>query len=299
MKTRTGFVGLIGRPNVGKSSFLNAVLGNKVSIVSSRLQTTRHKISGIFNYSEKPGQIVFLDLPGVCEAFDELGKTCSLAWQKGIREADCLLFFVDSSVEIGEGDVQIADWITDNMKDKPVLLVWSKSDLLKGSPLPASKKKLPMHLHLAKTSHQISSVSSQGITELLDAIWDNLPEGEFYFPEEYLTDRSERFLVGELIREQVLRLTFDEIPHATAVLIEGFIEEEKLHRITAKIILERESQKAIVIGKDGRKIKQICTNARKEIENLLDKKVYLDLKVKVYPKWRKNRSKLRELGYES
>jgi GTP-binding protein Era len=304
--TLSGFVALLGRPNVGKSSLLNKLLGQKIAIVSPKVQTTRTKILGVLNYPEEKGQCVFIDLPGLHRPVDKLGETCLKISYDGAQEADLIIFMSEANHSPGKGDEWICNWLVENCPEIPVLIVLNKFDLAKDkNRLKKDKERYLALFENSKVTPQlltVSAASGEGLSALKDEIIKHLPEGPFYFPEDSPTNRSLRFLSSELIREQVLLNTEEEVPHSVAVVIEAFEEQTEpkiITKIRAQILVETESQKGILIGKGGQKIKEIGTRARGEIETLMQTQVFLDLKVKVSAKWRENMKELNRIGYMS
>ncbi len=300
--TRSGFVALVGRPNVGKSSLLNNLIGQKIAIVSPKVQTTRTKILGVFNYPKQTGQVVFIDLPGIHKPVDKLGESCLKISQDGAKEADLIIFMSEANHSPGKGDQWITAWLAENCSEIPHLILLNKVDLARDERrLKKDEEKylelfnfLPSKPELLK----VSAKNSDGLKELQEQIWKHLQPGPIYFPEDAPTNRSVRFMCSELIREQVLLSTEEEVPHSAAVNIEDF-EEGDLVRIRAHILVETKSQKGIIIGKGGSMIKEIGTNARHEIEKLVGKQVFLDLKVKVAAGWRQNQREINRFGYTS
>ena len=309
MTFRSGFIVLIGRPNVGKSSLLNKILGQKISIVTSRVQTTRNKILGV--HTEKNGQIVFIDLPGTHKPLDKMGEKCWKTSREGYQDGDIGVLIFEANSKIGKDDTWILDWLKKNEKKRPqkLIVLLNKTDLL--DEFENKHKKIEEKISQVKERLSdikeiigilcISAVTGEGVEEFLKLCIKNLPEGERFYPDDFLTDQPLRFIASELIREELLNSLSDEIPHSVAVSIESFSEQEMpkpLVKIHAKIFVERDSQKGIIIGKGGSKIKEISTNSRLQIERLVEKPVFLDLKVKVLEKWRKDENKLKSLGYE-
>ena len=291
---KSGFVTIIGRPNVGKSTLLNLLVGEKVAIVSSKPQTTRNRITGIKNLPE--GQIVFIDTPGVHYSNRPLNEFMVKQALSTLREVDLILFMIEpmpSRTEDEEAILEALEGI-----ETPAFLLINKIDLVKKAEL------LPIMdeysgLYPFREIIPISCLEADGIDILVDKIVEYLPEGEPYFPVEMITDLPERFLVAELIREKVFELTRQEIPYSTAVVVDQFKEdpERGLVHIIASIYVEKESQKGIVIGKRGRMLKEIGTRAREEIERLLGSRVFLELWVGVKKEWTKDRRRLKEFGY--
>lgn len=292
---KSGFVSLIGRPNVGKSTLINQFMEQKLLIMSDKPQTTRNKIRCI--YTQDDAQIIFLDTPGVHKPHHRLGNYMVDVAVNTLREVDVVLFLVDVTAPLGKGDQYIVEKLKE-MKT-PVILVLNKIDLLSPEKF-AQQKVIYEALHSFERIISISALEKTNINLLLEEIIGFLPEGPQYYPEDMITDRPERFIVGEVIREKVLLLTHDEIPHSVAVEVEE-MKERKGHDtvfVRATIYVERESQKGIVIGKKGKLLRAIGVEARKEIEALLGTKIYLELWVKVSKDWRNKESTLRQLGYE-
>ena len=292
---KSGFVAFLGRPNAGKSTLLNRIVGHKLAIVSDKPQTTRNRILGVKNYPD--GQIVFVDTPGVHRPTHRMNVRMVDVALEAMREVDLLTLVVDVSVKPGPGDRHLLGLLKD--VKTPVLLALNKVDLV-------SKPKLLPILERYGQAHPfvemvpISAVDGTNV-ELLEQLFiQHLPEGEPLYPPDYVTDQPERFFVAEIIREQVLQSTHDELPFSTAVVIDRFDvdEEQKVTNIYATILVERESQKPIVIGRAGTMIKQIGTAARAELMRYLESKVYLDLHVKVKVEWRDNERVLDEMGLE-
>ena len=294
---KSGFVGIIGQPNVGKSTLLNRILKQHLAIVSPKAQTTRNQIKGI--YTTDTEQIVFVDTPGVHKPHHELGNYMNEMVNTAVEGLDVILFMVDASKKPTEADDNALKVI---VKAKcPVFLVLNKVDLI------TSVEQLENNIELYKAMYNfkggitISAANDSGIDKLLDMIVENLPIGPLYYPYDQALDASERFVVAEIIREKILLLTSEEVPHSVAVTIESFkenIKHKNMYDILATIIVERPSQKKIIIGAGGEMIKKIGTLARTDIVKLLDKKVYLELFVKVEPNWRNNKQQLKELGYK-
>jgi GTP-binding protein Era len=281
-KFKSGFVSLVGRPNAGKSTLLNALVGQKVAIVAAKPQTTRTSIQGVVTVPE--AQIVFVDTPGIHKADSQLNKRLMNTVRASLEERDLLLFLVDSTRAFTVEDRRALDMATKT--GTPVVLVLTKVDLLpdKGKLLPLIERyKL---LHTFADFVPVSATKRIGLDELRKVILDRLPEGPAYFPEDYVTDQPERFLAAELVREKVLQVTRQEVPHSVAVMVDRWEEGPSLTRIYATIRVERPGQKAIVIGKKGAVLVKIGTLARIEMEKLFGVKIYLDLHVRVQPGWR-------------
>lgn len=290
MAFRSGFVSILGRPNAGKSTLLNALVGEKLAIVTRKPQTTRNRIQGFVHVEKKgkrpAGQIVLIDTPGVHKPSNSLNKRMMKEVHDALEGCDLLLLIVDAGDKFGPGDQFVLDLA--KRTGLPCLLLLNKIDTLQKDRL------LPLiaqyqTLHSFQEVLPISALKEKGLDTLLDAILKSLPEGPRYFPKDQVTDQPERFLVAELIREQVLENTSQEVPHATTVLIDTYEEGAKLTRIAATIYCEREGQKAILIGKQGASLKRIGTAARLQIERLLNTKVFLELFVKVRSGWRDSR----------
>lgn len=289
---KSGFAIILGRPNVGKSTLLNRLVGSKVAIMSDKPQTTRNKITGILTTDE--AQIIFFDTPGIHKPKNKLGEYMVSAALESLEEADCILYIVDASAEIGPGEAYIQN-ILDQV-NTPVFLVINKIDLI-------SKERLAAMIASLTSSRTFSEVvpvsaSTGENTDLfVELLVKYLPEGPRYYPEDVVTDRPEEFIAAEFIREQILRATMEEVPYAIAVGIEEMEDRNEMLYIHANIFVERDSQKGIIIGKGGGKLKEIGTFARQEMEKLFGCKVYLDLRVKVKKDWRSKEGSLRQLGY--
>ena len=292
---KSGFVSIIGRPNVGKSTLLNLILGEKISITTKKPQTTRNRITGIKNLPS--AQIVFWDTPGIHKARDILNKMMVKTALSTISEVDVIFFMIDADKRSGQGDNFILS-LLETVKI-PVILVINKIDLVeKGMLLPlieTMSKKYPF-----KEIVPISSKTGEGLDRLMSVVVESINEGPRYFPDDIVTDMPERFIVSEMIREKILQRLHEEVPYLTAVEIEKFDEpqDRDVIIINALIIVERDSQKRIVVGKGGKMIKVIGTLARKEIESLLGTKVYLELFVKVKSGWSRSEQSLRDLGID-
>lgn len=291
---RSGFIGLIGRPNVGKSTLMNQLVGQKIAITSPVAQTTRNRLRGILTTAT--AQIIFVDTPGIHKPHHQLGKVLVKNAQVAINAVDLVLFVVDGSVEAGGGDRFIAELL--HRTQTPVILGINKIDLQP----PAIAAQIQTSYAALATSQQwpqvqFSALSGQGLESLQAQLVERLPLGPYYYPPDLVTDQPERFIMGELIREQILLLTREEVPHSVAVLIDRVDEAPEITRILATIYVERSSQKGILIGKGGSMLKEIGTAARQQIQKLIAGKVYLELFVKVQPKWRQSRLHLADLGY--
>ena len=292
---KSGFVSLIGRPNAGKSTLLNALVGQKVAIVADKPQTTRTAIQGVVTLPE--AQIVFVDTPGIHKADSQLNKRLMDTVRNSLEERDLLLFVADAARQFGEQDRRAID--VARRIGTPVVLVLNKVDLLKDKAalLPLIEEYKAVYDFADYVP--VSAVKKIGLDELRRVILERLPEGPAYFPEDYVTDQPERFLAGELIREKVLLATRQEVPHSVTVMVDKWEETPKITRIYATIRVERDGQKAIVIGSGGAMLKQIGTLARQEMEKLFGLKIYLDLHVRVEPGWREKRAFLNTLDWRT
>ncbi len=292
---RAGFVSVLGRPNVGKSTLLNAYLGQKVSIVSPKPQTTRRRLLGILTLDQT--QVIFVDTPGIHVPRHKLGEVMVRTAVEAIPDADVLLWLVDASRSLGEEDRQVAQLLIERGQDIPLILGLNKSDLVTLDERPALAR---AYLELIQPQEWlfVSATKGENREALLQAIIACLPVAPRYYPEEQVTDQTERAIAGELIREQVLLHTYQEVPHSVEVSVDEFkVRSKDLTYIHATIIVERSTQKGILLGKGGGMIKAISQAARQQIEQLLDTRVYLELWVKVRPKWRQNANELARLGY--
>ncbi len=291
---RSGYVAVIGRPNVGKSTLVNAYVGQKVAIVSPKPQTTRRRILGV--RTEAMSQIVFVDTPGIHQPHTRLGQFMVEAAVTSIPDADVILFVVDVSDRPRDDDRHIAQLLAEQAT-APVVIALNKADLVKPQHL---QQNFDAYLALAPEADYmlVSAQRGDNLDKLLDLVSARLPEGPLYFPPDQVTDQSEQAMVAELVREAVLHLTEAEVPHSVAVAIEEWVERsERLTYIDAAVYVERQGQKAIVIGKRGAMIKQIGALARREIEALLERGVFLELRVKVREEWRRNPTQLRRFGF--
>ncbi|WEV55809.1 GTPase Era [Ligilactobacillus acidipiscis] len=290
----SGFVAIIGRPNVGKSTFLNYVIGQKIAIMSDKPQTTRNKIQGI--YTTDDSQIIFIDTPGIHKPQSKLGDFMVDSALSTLNEVDAVLFMVNATQKRGKGD----DFIIKRLQNvkKPIYLVINKIDQIHPNDI------LPIvddyrHSLDFQEVYPISALKGNNVFELVDNLVTDLPEGPQFYPEDEVTDHPERFIISELIREKVNQLTREEIPHSVAVVTERVKREnEQKIQVSASIIVERNSQKGIIIGKGGKMLKRIGTLARKDIETLLGDKVYLELWVKVQENWKDRKTDLQSLGYK-
>lgn len=293
---RSGFVAVIGRPNVGKSTLINGWLGQKIAIVSPKPQTTRQRLLGILTRPD--AQVIFVDTPGLHKPHHPLGEFMVDQAEQALPDADVICFVVDLGVEPTVGDRLIVETIQAKAPGTPVVLALNKLDTLKPAEVTPRVEAYRSLLPGAADWVALSALEPGGREDLLQRIVALLPFGPRYYPADQVTDQEERFLAAELVREQVLHATRDEVPHSVAVLVQEFKERPDGHAyISATIYVERESQKPIVLGQGGSRIKQIGQAARQEIEAALGRPVYLELWVKVWPNWRKDESRLRLLGY--
>jgi GTPase len=332
---RSGFVGIIGRPNVGKSTLMNYLVGQKIAITSPIAQTTRNRLRGILTTPQ--AQIIFVDTPGIHKPHHQLGEVLVKNAQIAIRSVDVLLFVVDGSVEMGGGDRFIAD-LLQHCK-VPIVLGINKTDQQEaeergeavgeaeagleagespeaaeeqerqepGEPdigsflVPRSCWRDRAYCELAEDNGwaiaKFSAITGEGLEPLQDQLVQHLEPGPYYYPPDLITDQPERFIMGELIREQILLLTREEVPHSVAIAVDRVEESPRITRILATIHVERDSQKGILIGKQGSMLKAIGSAARQQIQKLIEGNVYLELFVKVQPKWRQSRTQLADLGY--
>ncbi|NEQ27200.1 MAG: GTPase Era [Microcoleus sp. SIO2G3] len=290
---KSGFIGIIGRPNVGKSTLMNELVGQKIAITSPVAQTTRNRLRGILTTSE--AQLIFVDTPGIHKPHHQLGKVLVQNAQIAIELVDVVLFVVDGSVEAGGGDRFIVDLLS--RTQTPVILGINKVDEQPPDyeAIDDSYAQLaaPHNWQIAK----FSALTGDGLEALQQLLINHLEPGPYYYPPDLVTDQPERFIMGELIREQILLLTREEVPHSVAITIDVVEEEPTITRILATIHVERDSQKGIVIGKKGSMLKSIGSAAREQMQKLIAGKVYLELYVRVQPKWRQSRLQLAELGY--
>ncbi|NLM62906.1 MAG: GTPase Era [Mollicutes bacterium] len=289
---KSGFVAIVGRPNVGKSTLINNIVGSKIAITSNKPQTTRNIIQGVYN--EKDVQIIFVDTPGIHKPKHKLGEYLNRQAYYSINDVDVVVMLVDVSEKIGPGD----KFIIDSLKkvDKPVILVLNKIDILKREellPIIDEYKKLHDFAEIVP----VSALKKDNINRFIEVLKKYLNDDIKYYPDEQITNRSTEFLIAEIIREKVLHLTEEEIPHSITCVIEQIKKEKNKYIINAVIVVERDSIKKIIIGKQGQMIKKIGTLARKEIEALLNSKVYLELFVKTVKNWREKERYLKEFGF--
>lgn len=293
---KSGLVTIVARPNVGKSTLLNKILGQKVAIATPLRQTTRKNLKGI--YTDSNSQIVLIDTPGVHKPINELGKYLSNQSKDALLDTDLILFMVDATEPCGLGD----KWIWENyLKDikTPIVLVYNKVDLIKNLEVRemnvfSYKKAFEVNLDSVK----ISAKTGRNVEDLIKKIKEYLPYGEKFYDEDMLCDTNMREIASEIIREKIILNTKDEVPHSVAVTIDSYKEEKDIDKISAKIIVNNDSQKGILIGKQGAMLKKIGTASRKELEEILEKKVFLELFVKVQKNWLKDKNAIKELGFE-
>jgi GTP-binding protein Era len=300
MAFHSGFVCILGRPNAGKSTLLNALVGEKLAIVSPKPQTTRDRILGIIQIPTKKGkaggQVILIDTPGVHKPNTSLGRKMMGEVREGLEGCNLLLLIVDATRRFSEDDKTVIETL--RRTGAPAFLLLNKIDLIRRG----KEKLLPLmaeysRLHNFNEIIPISARKPEGMELLLEKVIRALPEGPRYFPENQVTDQPLRFMVAEIIREQVLLATAEEVPHATSVLVEKFEDGPRLTRIAAVIYCEREGQKRILVGKQGQMLKKIGTSARVEIEKMVGTRVYLELFVKVQPGWRESRHFVHELDW--
>ena len=300
MPFHSGFVSILGRPNAGKSTLLNALAGEKLAIVSPKPQTTRNRVLGVIHVAKKknhPGaQVVLIDTPGVHRPDSSLGRKMMAEVRAALEGCDLVLVIVDSTKTPDPADRFLFDLV--KRANTPAFLLLNKIDILRGQKL----KLLPLmeqfsKLHEFREIIPISAQKREGLDVLLEKLISALPEGPPYFPDDQITDQPMRFMAAELIREQVLLQTSEEVPHSVTVVVEQFEESERLMRIAAAIVCDREGQKGILIGRKGQRLKKIGIAARQEMERMMGTKVFLELFVKVRPNWRESRRFVEELDW--
>lgn len=290
---KSGFIGIIGRPNVGKSTLMNELVGQKIAITSPVSQTTRNRLKGIL--TTETAQLIFVDTPGIHKPHHQLGEVLVKNAKIAIESVDVILFVVDGTVACGPGDRYVAELLINSQT--PVILGINKIDQQ-----PEDAQKIDdSYIQLANNYQwqnvKFSAKTGAELLQLQDLLISHIEPGPFYYPPDLVTDQPERFIMGELIREQILLLTRQEVPHSVAIAIDLVEESPKITRVLATIHVERDSQKGILIGKGGTMLKSIGSEARQQIQKLITGKVYLELFVKVQPKWRHSRVRLAELGY--
>ena len=289
---KSGFIGLVGRPNVGKSTLVNSIVGKKVAITSNKPQTTRNIIQGIYNDSDS--QMVFVDTPGIHKPTHKLGKVLNKQAYYSINDVDIILFLVDGSVPIGPGDKYIIEKFKE--QNKPVLLIINKIDKL-------SKEQILLKISEYKDLYDfkeiipLSALKQNNIDTLIKVLKNYLTDNIKYFEDDVISNRTLSFMIGEIVREKVFNLTEEEVPHSITCVTENIESSKESANINVAIIVDRDSLKKIIIGKQGNKIKEIGINARREIEKLIEKRVYLNLFVKTIKKWRDKEKYLQEFGY--
>ena len=292
---KSGFVSIVGRPNSGKSTLLNTLVGTKLAIVADRPQTTRTSIQGVWTTPET--QVVFLDTPGIHKPDSTFNRRMMREVRGALEDRDLLLYVVDATEPFSAADQEALHSL--GKVATPTLLLLNKVDRLKdkGQILVLIDKYRGMSDFAEYLP--VSALKNVGLDQVRKAVVERLPEGPAYFPEDHVTDQPERFMAAELIREKIIRETREEVPHAVAVLIDNWEETPKITRIAATIYVEREGQKGILIGSKGSMLKQVGTRARQDMERLLDRKIYLELLVKVRPNWRENQTFLNEIDWRT
>ena len=295
-RMKSGFTAIIGRPNVGKSTLLNQILGQKIVIATDKAQTTRKRIKGI--YTTEKGQIVWIDTPGVHKPLNKLGEFLLEESKMAVPDADLILFLVDGSEPAGKGD----KWIAQNILQTqiPVVIVMNKVDKLKK--IEKVEENLLTYKLLFEKNYpvvKISAKTGRNIDTLIKNIYKYFPDGDLLYPEDVVTEETMRDVTEEVIREKILLNTSDEIPHSVAVKIESYTESDDIDRIYASIYCKTKSQKGILIGKGGNLLKKIGTEARIELEKIVEKKIFLGLEVKIDKDWRKKQKSLKNFGYEN
>ncbi len=291
---KSGFIGIIGRPNVGKSTLMNHLVGQKIAITSPVAQTTRNRLRGILTTPQ--AQLIFVDTPGIHKPHHQLGEVLVQNARIAIESVDVVLLVVDGTVEAGGGDRYIVELLAHSQT--PVILGINKLD---EQPIDIAEELDASYAQIAEANNwelaKFSALNGEGLENLQQLIINRLEPGPYYYPPDLVTDQPERFIMGELIREQILLLTREEVPHSVAIAIEKVEEAPTITRVFATIHIERDSQKGILIGKGGSMLKAIGSAARQQIQKLIAGKVHLELFVKVQPKWRQSRTRLAELGY--
>ena len=291
---KSGFIAIVGRPNVGKSTLMNHLIGQKIAITSPVAQTTRNRLRGILTTPQ--AQIIFVDTPGIHKPHHELGKVLVQNAKTAIKSVDLVLFMVDSSVDAGTGDRFILDIL--KRLNTPVVLGLNKVDLQPSNCQFVDDSYADLIAETSWSTVKFSATTGSGTDKLQQMLAEKLDSGPYYYPPDLVTDQPERFIMAELIREQILLHTRQEIPHSVAITIEKVEEAPKITKVNAAINIERNSQKGIIIGKKGAMLKTIGSAARQQIQKLIAGKVHLELFVKVEPKWRQSRLRLAEFGYQ-
>ncbi|CAN1211209.1 GTPase Era [Tumidithrix helvetica PCC 7403] len=299
---KSGFVALVGRPNVGKSTLLNTLIGQKIAITSPVAQTTRNRLQGILTLPE--AQIILVDTPGIHKPHHLLGEVIVKNAVGAIASVDLVVWLVDGTVEAGKGDRFIAEIIAN--AGPPAIVGLNKIDQLTSESLDDELKQskiLASYRDIAKPHDwdvaKFSAITKEGLDKLQEMMCNHLPVGPYYYPPELVTDQPERFIMGELVREQIMLHTHEEVPHSVAVGIDRVDEQPKITKVMATIYVERDSQKGILIGKKGQMLKDIGTKAREQMQKLIMGSVHLELFVKVQPNWRSSRSQLTDFGYRA
>lgn len=292
---KSGFVAIIGRPNVGKSTLLNQILGQKIVITTNKAQTTRKRIKGILTTDE--GQIVFVDTPGVHKPLNKFGEFLLDEAKVSVPDADLILFVVDGSDPAGKGD----KWIVENVLQSPIpkIIVMNKIDTKSPQAVDENLLTYKMLFNENLPVIKISAKTGKNVQKLVEDVFEKLPEGVKFYPDDVLTEESMRSVAAEIVREKILINTKEEIPHSVAVMVTDYKESDKIDKIYATIYCEQKSQKGILIGKGGSLLKTIGTEARLELEQIVDKKVYLELNVKIEKDWRKKQKSLKDFGFTS
>jgi GTPase len=295
--TRSGFVAISGQPNVGKSTLINGFLGEKIAITSPRPETTRDTIRGI--YSEGETQIIFVDTPGIHKPHDLLGRMMLSRAESCLMESDIILFVTEKHTAFNKNDENIRDRLPHPKEGKKVIFVINKVDRVKDKKILLPMIEKAMNFYPFNEVVPVCALKDDHVKKLLDIVKSYLPEGPFLYPEDQLTDKTENFMIQEIIREKVLEHTFEEVPHSVAVVIDDIEDDgdDSMLNIYATIYVERNSQKSILIGKGGNMMKRIGEKARGDIQKLVDRRVYLTLWVKVCEKWKKDPTALKEMGY--
>jgi len=293
---KSGFIGIIGRPNVGKSTLLNVIIGEKIAITTHKPQTTRNRIMGIKNIES--GQLIFLDTPGIHKATTPLNQFMVATATDTFRSADILLLLVEATEGVHRNDQLIIDSLKNKNVRLPVILLINKIDLVRKDNILPFIDQLQRLFPFSEII-PISALTGDGISILIEQIWELLPEGPRYFPDDVMTDRTERFIAAEIIREKIILFTHQEIPYTTAVVVDSFKEDEEknLIRIQATINVAKDSQKGILIGKKGSMLKEVGTRARLDMEKFFASKIYLELFVRVSKDWTHDARMLKEFGY--